>query len=157
KLGSYARYLQAERQAGQAQPKGQPDNQRQEGNKGFVNDKRGGNYNLPDKSAPTEDNILGPFYRAGAPFRAKITPPLEAGIVLVVSGRVWAFDTKKPLPMAVIDIWQANALGRYDNDDPKNPPSKDVFKNRARLITDETGYYEFETVHPAPYKIGPDA
>src|SRR5262249_24953933 len=96
KLGSYARYLQAERQAGQAQPKGQPDNQRQEGNKGFVNDKRGGNYNLPDKSAPTEDNILGPFYRAGAPFRAKITPPLEAGIVLVVSGRVWAFDTKKP-------------------------------------------------------------
>src|SRR5262249_48606596 len=111
----------------------------------------------PAKLTPTEDNILGPYYRSGAPFRAKITPPLEAGTVLVVSGRVWAIDTKKPLPMAVLDIWQANALGRYDNDDPKNPPSKDVFKNRARLITDETGYYEFETVHPAPYKIGPDA
>jgi catechol 1,2-dioxygenase len=156
-LGSYARYLKAERQAGQgqAQPKGQAE--RQDGNRNLINDKRSGNYSLPEKAAPTEDNILGPFYRSGAPFRAKITPPLEAGTVLVISGRVWGFDTKKPLAQAVIDIWQANAQGRYDNDDPKNPPAKDVFRNRARLITDETGYYEFETIHPAPYKIGPDS
>lgn len=111
----------------------------------------------PAKFAPTEDNILGPYYRAGAPFRAKITPPLEAGTVLVVSGRVWGHDTRKPLKNAMLDIWQANAAGRYDNDDPKNPPAKDVFKNRARVITDETGYYEYETVHPGPYKIGPSA
>src|SRR5262245_16125153 len=50
---------------------------------------------LPDKLQITEDNILGPFHRAGAPFRAKITPPMEPGVVLVVSGRVWGFDTKK--------------------------------------------------------------
>jgi protocatechuate 3,4-dioxygenase beta subunit len=110
----------------------------------------------PAKLAPTEDCILGPFYRPGAPFRAKVTPPLEAGVVLVVAGRVWGFDTRKPLAGAALDVWQANARGRYDNDDPRNPPRKDVFVNRARLIADETGYYEFETVHPGAYKIGPD-
>lgn len=109
------------------------------------------------KWAPTEDNILGPFHRAGAPFRAKITPPLEPGDVLLISGRVWGFDTKKPLAAAVLDVWQANAKGRYDNDDPRNPPAKDVFKNRARLITDENGYYEYETIRPGSYKIGPEA
>jgi catechol 1,2-dioxygenase len=113
-----------------------------------------GNFAAPEKWGLTEDNILGPFYRAGAPYRAKITPPLEKGTVLVVSGRIWGFDTRKPLAGAVLDIWQANADGRYDNDDPANPPAKDVFKNRARLVTDETGFYEFETVHPAPYMVG---
>lgn len=112
---------------------------------------------LPKEAKLTEDNIEGPYYREGAPFRAKITPPLEPGTVLVISGRVWGLDTKKPLVNAVLDIWQANAKGRYDNDDPKNPPAKDVFVNRARLITDETGYYEYETVHPGPYQIGPKA
>jgi catechol 1,2-dioxygenase len=121
---------------------------------------QGGNQQLPtlpEKAQPTEDNILGPYFRAGAPFRGKITPPLEAGTVLVVSGRVWGHDSRKPLVRAVLDIWQANATGRYDNDDPRNPPAKDVFKNRARLVTDDTGYYEFETVHPGAYKIGPNA
>ena len=47
--------------------------------------------------------------------------------------------------------------GPHDNDDPKNPPAKDVFKNRARLITDENGAYEYETIRPGAYKIGPEA
>jgi catechol 1,2-dioxygenase len=111
----------------------------------------------PARWTPTEDNILGPYHRAGAPFRGKVTPPLEPGTVMVISGRVWGHDTRKPLKNALLDIWQANATGRYDNDDPKNPPAKDVFKNRCRLVTDETGYYEYETVHPGPYKIGPSA
>src|SRR6478735_7545898 len=38
---------------------------------------------------PTEDNILGPYHRDGAPYRAKITPPLVAGTTLLVRGRVW--------------------------------------------------------------------
>jgi protocatechuate 3,4-dioxygenase beta subunit len=112
---------------------------------------------LPEKAKLTEDNIEGPFYRPGAPFRAKITPPFEPGKVLVITGRVWGFDTKKPLAGAVLDVWQANAKGRYDNDDPQKPPAKDVFVNRARLITDETGYYEYETIHPGAYQIGPEA
>jgi catechol 1,2-dioxygenase len=105
---------------------------------------------------PTEPNILGPFHRAGAPFRAKITPPLEPGRVLVISGTVFGIDTRRPLPNTVIDIWQANEDGRYDNDDPRNPPAAAVFLNRARLITDENGHYEYETVYPGQYRIGPD-
>jgi catechol 1,2-dioxygenase len=105
---------------------------------------------------PTEDNILGPYFREGAPFRAKVTPPLAKGIPLVIRGRVWGFDTKKPLPFAVLDIWQADHAGRYDNDDPNRPPAKGVYVNRARVATDETGYYEYETIHPGPYRTGPD-
>jgi catechol 1,2-dioxygenase len=104
----------------------------------------------------TEDNILGPYYRAGAPYRGKVTPPLEPGEVLVISGRVWGLDTRKPLAGAVLDIWQANDKGRYDNDDPAKPPAKGVYLNRARLITDETGYYEVETILPGRYQIGAD-
>ena len=111
---------------------------------------------LPQKFRPTEDNILGPYHRRGAPFRGMITPPLEPGDVLVVRGRVWGFDSKQPLAGATLDVWQANAQGRYDNDDPKNPPKKGVFHNRARLVTDETGYYEYQTVKPGRYKIGPE-
>ncbi len=106
------------------------------------------------KWAATEDNILGPYHREGAPFRAKVTPPLEPGDTLVVNGRVWALDTRKPIAGVVIDIWQANAKGRYDNDDRRNPPAKGVFKNRCRLITDEQGYYEYETIHPGRYLNG---
>jgi catechol 1,2-dioxygenase len=111
----------------------------------------------PAKLVATEDCILGPYHRPGAPYRAKITPPLEPGVVLLVGGRIWGIDTRKPLSNARLDIWQANAKGRYDNDDPRNPPKKDVFINRARLVTDETGAYEYETVHPGPYQIGPTA
>jgi catechol 1,2-dioxygenase len=161
RLGAYARYLQAERQgqAGQNPRNVDPKEGREAQLKALANDKRGDNLTLAGgkSSAATEDNILGPFYRSGAPFRAKVTPPLEPGTVLVISGRVWGIDSRKPLPLTVLDIWQANAQGRYDNDDPSRPPDKDVFKYRTRLVTDETGYYEFETIHPAAYKIGPDA
>jgi len=112
---------------------------------------------LADAAKPTEDNILGPYYREGAPFRAKITPPLTKGTTLLIRGRVWGFDTKKPLANAVLDIWQADADGRYDNDDPQKPPAKGVYANRARVLTDETGCYEYETIHPGPYQIGENA
>ncbi|MBL8792346.1 MAG: hypothetical protein JNM56_00425 [Planctomycetia bacterium] len=159
-LGSYARFLQAERQAVQpGQPRANPGSEQkslnndQRGN--VYQDKRAANLQLPEKAGATEDNILGPYYRTGAPFRGKVTPPLEPGKVLLISGRVWGLDTRRPLANAVLDVWQANAKGRYDNDDPKNPPAKDVFLNRTRLLTDETGYYEFESIHPGAYQIGP--
>jgi catechol 1,2-dioxygenase len=140
-LGSYASVLGQETQL--AQPKTPPvqNPQPPQGNAFRV----------------TEDNILGPYHRPNAPFRAKITPPLEAGTVLVISGRVWGFDTRRPLENVLIDIWQANAEGRYDNDDPRRPPAANIFMNRARLSTDATGYYEYETVHPGAYRIGPNA
>jgi catechol 1,2-dioxygenase len=109
---------------------------------------------MADGLKPTEDNILGPYFREGAPFRAKITPPLAKGIPMLIRGRVWGFDTKKPLAHVMLDIWQADTDGRYDNDDANKPPAKGVYVNRARVLTDETGYYEYETIHPGPYKTG---
>ncbi len=106
--------------------------------------------------APTESDILGPFHRPGAPYRGKITPPLEPGDVLLVRGRVWSHHTRRPIAGAVLDIWQANAAGRYDNDDPANPPKPGVFINRSRLVTDEHGRYEYETIRPGRYRIAPD-
>jgi catechol 1,2-dioxygenase len=107
----------------------------------------------PTPLAQTEPNIMGPFFRSNAPFRAKITPPLSSGVVMVIQGRVWSFQTKKTIQNAILDVWQANAEGRYDNDDPSKPPAPNVFLNRARMITDESGYYEFETVHPGHYPL----
>jgi catechol 1,2-dioxygenase len=147
-LGSYGRYLLAEQQVAQLQnQQDQPDV------KNLLRNTQRVQVQAPGKLVLTEDNILGPFYRVGAPFRGKVTPPLEPGTTLLVSGRVWGIDTRQPLAGAVIDIWQANAKGRYDNDDPAKQPAKDVFVNRARLVTDETGYYEFETIHPGAYQI----
>jgi protocatechuate 3,4-dioxygenase beta subunit len=54
----------------------------------------------------------------------------------------------------MLDVWQANHLGRYDNDDPNTPPKKGVYRYRARMNSDEQGYYEFETIHPGRYQLG---
>jgi catechol 1,2-dioxygenase len=108
----------------------------------------------PAEFAPTEPNIRGPFYREGAPFRGKITPPLSQGTVLLISGRVWGHDTRQPLANAILDIWQANHHGRYDNDDPRRPPAPGVFRYRARLVSGPDGYYEYETIHPGRYQVG---
>ena len=99
---------------------------------------------------PTVSRELGPFYRAGAPFRAKVTPPFEPGTVLLVTGRLWSYATKKPLAGASLDLWQVdNQTKDYSN-------GNGDFKNRARLVTDENGSYEFETVHPVPYNPSPN-
>lgn len=107
---------------------------------------------LGDKTdlKPTVSRDLGPFYRSGAPFRAKLTPPFESGTVLVVTGRIWSFETKKPLANAALDLWQV------DNQTADYSAGNGDFKNRARLVTDESGAFEFETVHPIPYNPSPN-
>ncbi|KAA6459572.1 hypothetical protein DYQ86_15740 [Acidobacteria bacterium AB60] len=111
---------------------------------------------LRAKRIPTEPDVLGPYFRKGAPFRAKVTPPNEPGVLMLVSGRVWGIDSRRPLEGTQIDIWQANARGHYDDDDPAHPPQPKSFTNRARLITDEHGHYEYETIHPGPYRMDAD-
>jgi protocatechuate 3,4-dioxygenase beta subunit len=98
---------------------------------------------------PTVSRELGPFYRSGSPYRAKLTPPFEPGTVLVLTGRIWSFATKKPLANATLDLWQVdNQTLDYSSGSGGN------FKNRARLLTNEDGAFEFETVHPLPYSPG---
>jgi catechol 1,2-dioxygenase len=101
----------------------------------------------------TTHDVLGPFYKRGSPFRAKISPPLAAGSVLIISGHVRGLPTGSPIPNAVLDVWQADATGVYSVPTAGPPSDPLSFTNRARLTTDEQGYYEFETVYPGPYKM----
>jgi len=99
---------------------------------------------MKDGAKPTPRNALGPFFEKGAPFRGKVSPPRAPGTVLVVSGRVWAFDTKRPLPGAILDLWHCDIHGRYVN-------AESDYSYRARIITSESGAYEYETIHPVVY------
>ena len=92
----------------------------------------------------TEPDQLGPFYREGSPYRGKVTPPMEPGDVLVVTGRVWGHDSRRPLSGAVLDVWQADVRGRYEADGG-------AIRLRARVVADESGAFEYETVYPGHY------
>ncbi len=101
----------------------------------------------------TEKDIEGPFFREGAPFRDDLREKGTKGEVLVVSGTVVARNGR-PLAGAVLDVWQCNSDGGYDNDDPNNPPKADEFTLRGKLKTSEKGEYRFTTIRPVPYSIG---
>jgi protocatechuate 3,4-dioxygenase beta subunit len=90
----------------------------------------------------------GPFYRPGAPFRGKLSLPGEPGTTFILSGRVWAYDTKRPLPGAVLDFWHVDMQEKYSN-------GTTDFRNRGRLISSETGQYELESIRPIPYRPNP--
>jgi protocatechuate 3,4-dioxygenase beta subunit len=90
----------------------------------------------------------GPFYRTGAPFRGKLSLPGEPGVQFVLSGRVWAFDSKRPLPGVVLDFWHVDTNEKYSN-------GTTDFRNRGRLVSSETGYYELESIRPIPYRPNP--
>lgn len=103
---------------------------------------------------PTVDNVRGPFYRKGAPFRTSLCPADEPGEPLIVSGRVVGLPDCRPLAGAILDVWQANAKGLYSNmlglGDPDDPKT---FLLRGRMRTDHEGWYRFETVLPGHYPL----
>ncbi len=90
----------------------------------------------------------GPWYRQGAPFRAKLSTPGEPGTTFILSGRAWAFDTKRPLPGVVLDFWHVDLQEKYSD-------GVTDFRNRGRLVTAESGYYEVESIRPIPYRPNP--
>lgn len=109
---------------------------------------------LADSCKPTETNAEGPFHRKGAPWTARLCGADEPGEPLVISGRVIDAETCKPLKGATVDVWQANAAGHYDNDNPNSPPDPDKFHLRGQMKTDKDGRYRFETIIPANYSGG---
>ncbi len=110
----------------------------------------------PQGCRPTEPDILGPFYRFGAPFQSKLAGPAEPGERLIVSGTVYSSDCRTPLPGALIEVWQANQAGAYDTTQPGNFTEQTAFRLRGLLQTDKRGRYEIETVMPGRYPIPPD-
>lgn len=83
----------------------------------------------------------GPFYTPDTPERSVLYEPGIAGMPIVVVGRVLSTDCQ-PLAGAVLDFWQADGNGKYDNEG---------FTLRGHQFTDSQGYYRLETVKPGFY------
>ena len=102
--------------------------------------------------AGSQGTILGPFHVPDSPvLEAPFELPHredEPGNRTRVSGRVTGVDGK-PLAGANLDIWQADAEGRYSGFMP-GPPEGNL---RGQVRTNKDGRYEFVSVIPGPYTI----
>ena len=92
----------------------------------------------------TEDNIEGPYYKPGAPERANLVESGMPGVRLIITGRVLSTQCD-PLADALLDVWQADHSGQYDNQ---------KFRLRGQLYTDKSGSYRLETIIPKRYRVG---
>ena len=102
----------------------------------------------------TESTVLGPFHVVTSPERE-----LGADIALdgngtpcVVSGQVRA-SNGAALPGAKVDVWQANADGFYDVQQPGVQPERNL---RGMFTTDHEGRFWFRSIVPSDYPIPDD-
>lgn len=73
---------------------------------------------------------------------------------IFVHGRVLDEDGR-PVRGALIEVWQANAAGRYRHKvDGYDAPLDPNFSGGGRLLTDDEGRYFFKTIKPGPYPWG---
>jgi len=74
-----------------------------------------------------------------------------AGQRIIVHGRVLDSDGK-PVPHTLVEVWQANAAGRYRHVNDSWPaPLDPYFNGVGRCVTDAQGEYRFTTVKPGAY------
>jgi protocatechuate 3,4-dioxygenase beta subunit len=70
---------------------------------------------------------------------------------IVVTGRVLDSDGR-PVRQALVEVWQANAAGRYVHVADQHPAPLDPnFTGAGRCLTDDEGRYRFVTVRPGAY------
>ncbi|HEX8497633.1 MAG TPA: protocatechuate 3,4-dioxygenase subunit beta [Actinomycetales bacterium] len=70
---------------------------------------------------------------------------------ITVSGRVLDGDGR-PVAGTLVEVWQANAAGRYRHDADRWPaPLDPAFSGLGRLVTDSDGGYSFTTIRPGAY------
>jgi protocatechuate 3,4-dioxygenase beta subunit len=78
-------------------------------------------------------------------------PREPQGQRIIVAGRVLDEDGR-PVPQALVEVWQANAGGRYWHVKDQHPAPLDPnFTGAGRTITDADGWYEFTTIKPGAY------
>jgi catechol 1,2-dioxygenase len=110
---------------------------------------------LNHKTAPgaTEATVLGPFFAHGAKeyeYGADLREGASMkGEDVYVSGRVLSLDGK-PVPNAVLDIWQAKADGIYD------VQTDSGFELRGRVKANAKGEYAFKSYKPKFYSVPVD-
>jgi catechol 1,2-dioxygenase len=100
----------------------------------------------------SQSTILGPYYLADAkelPARAVLPMrPDEPGDRLLFRGQVTSLDGA-PIAGATLDMWQAGADGFYSGFHEGTPDGN----LRGKVIADDDGRFEVETVLPGPYTI----
>ena len=126
-------------------------------------------------AAPTPSRDFGPFFVRHAPFRGSLLPagetgeapgegPAAPGQRLLVRGVVKSSQGAH-LPYATLDVWQASPAAIYDyreRDGQFRPylsyigelnehSEAEAFHYRARVLTDERGRFEYQTLVPPPY------
>ena len=90
---------------------------------------------------PTERMIEGPYFTPNSPERQALRDAASIGIPLVVEGTVVGTDCK-PIAHALLDVWNADGNGVYDNSG---------YKLRGHQFTDALGRFRIETVKPGDY------
>ena len=105
----------------------------------------------------TPEQILGPFYpmktldQTADLTRVPGRPGRAEGHVLNVMGRVLNLKGE-PVRNAKVEVWQANAHGRYTHPSDRNPaPIDPNFEGSSILTADYDGRYRFTTIKPAAY------
>lgn len=107
----------------------------------------------------TLSELTGPVYghdamRAGDEDLTKQHRGEPLGERIIVHGRVLDED-KRPVPNALVEVWQANACGRYIHVVDQHPaPIDPNFTGAGRAVTDKDGYYRFVTIKPGAYPWG---
>lgn len=89
----------------------------------------------------------GPFYTENPPMiqEGQLAGAEEVGERMIISGRVFNLDCSQVIPNAIVDVWHADHEGAYDNEG---------FRLRGQTVTNEQGFYLFETIKPGKYKNG---
>jgi protocatechuate 3,4-dioxygenase beta subunit len=81
--------------------------------------------------------------------RQHTAPPI--GQRIIVAGKVLD-EAGRPVPRTVVEIWQANAAGRYIHAaDQWDAPLDPNFTGAGRVVTDDDGCYRFVSVRPGAY------
>jgi protocatechuate 3,4-dioxygenase beta subunit len=114
----------------------------------------------PTKSLVQADpegvELFGPVFgeRDVGPLEADLTVQAggePVGERMKVAGRVVDGDGR-PVRRQLVEIWQANAAGRYVHQRDQHPAPLDPhFTGMGRCLTDDDGRYEFTTIKPGPY------
>ena len=98
----------------------------------------------------TTSQTVGPFFTIGLTWleKANLAGPGVSGERVTIAGRVLDGDSK-PVPDALLEIWQANSHGKYAHpEDDQNKPLEPDFQGYGRVGVDENGRFTFATIKP---------
>lgn len=96
------------------------------------------NYNELD---PLDNDLIRNYANAGEPIGERI---IVHGLILD--------EARRPVPNTLVEVWQANAGGRYRHkNDTYVAPIDPNFGGCGRVLSDAEGRYHFRTIKPGPY------